>query len=123
MKENKFTAWVKAHKSKLIIAGGVVLTTVGTILLVDNWDAIKGFMVGETKIKPSRQLNVVTEVPTVPAVESEPILRIIDVREHLRNLPQGHHPSVWKIAEAAESGIELAENQTIVSAHPRCYAA
>ena len=59
----------------------------------------------------------------IPAVESDPILRIIDVREHLRNLPQGHHPSVWKIAEAAESGIELAENQTIVSAHPRCYAA
>ena len=88
MKENKFTAWVKAHKTELVIAGGAV-----------------------------------TEVSTVPTVKSEPILRIIYVREHLRNLPQGHHPSVLKIAEAAESGIELAENQTIVSAHPRCCAA
>ena len=123
MKDNKFTAWVKAHKTELIIAGGVVLTTVGAILLVDNWESVKGLFQTEAKITPSRPRNVVTEVPTAPAVESEPILRIIDVREHLRNLPQGHHPSVWKIAEAAESGIELAENQTIVSAHPRCYAA
>lgn len=123
MKDNKFTAWVKAHKTELIIAGGAVITTVGAILLVDNWESVKGLFQAEAKITPSRPLNVATEVPTVPAVESEPILRIIDVREHLRNLPQGHHPSVWKIAEAAESGIELAENQTIVSAHPRCYAA
>ena len=123
MKENKFTAWIKAHKSELIIAGGVVLTTVGAILLVDNWDAVKSLMVGEPKIKPSRPLNVVTEVTAAPVAENTPVLKIIDVREHLRNLPQGHHPSVWKIAEAAESGIELAENQTIVSAHPRCYAA
>ena len=123
MKDNKFTAWVKAHKTELIIAGGAVLTTVGAILLVDNWETVKGMFHTEAKITPSRTINVVTEVPTVPAVESEPILRIIDVREHLRNLPQGHHPSVWKIAEAAGSGIELAENQTIVSAHPRCYAA
>ena len=123
MKDNKFTAWVKAHKTELIIAGGAVITTVGAILLVDNWESVKGLFQTEAKIMPSRPLNVVTEVPTAPAVESEPILRIIDVREHLRNLPQGHHPSVWKIAEAAESGIELAENQTIVSAHPRCYAA
>ena len=123
MKDNKFTAWVKAHKTELIIAGGAVLTTVGAILLVDNWETVKGMFQTEAKIPPSRTINVVTEVPTVPAVESEPIWRIIDVREHLRNLPQGHHPSVWKIAEAAESGIELAENQTIVSAHPRCYAA
>lgn len=123
MKDNKFTAWVKAHKTELIIAGGAVLTTVGAILLVDNWETVKGMFQKEAKITPSRTINVVTEVPTVPAVESEPILRIIDVREHLRNLPQGHHPSVWKIAEAAGSGIELAENQTIVSAHPRCYAA
>ena len=123
MKDNKFTAWVKAHKTELIIAGGAVITTVGAILLVDNWESVKGLFKAEAQITPSRPLNVVPKVPTVPAVESEPILRIIDVREHLRNLPQGHHPSVWKIAEAAESGIELAENQTIVSAHPRCYAA
>ena len=123
MKDNKFTAWVKAHKTELIIASGAVLTTVGAILLVDNWETVRGMFQTEAKITPSRTINVVTEVPTVPAVESEPILRIIDVREHLCNLPQGHHPSVWKIAEAAESGIELAENQTIVSAHPRCSAA
>ena len=123
MKENKFTVWVKAHKTELIIAGSAMLTTVGAILLVENWKSVKGLFQSETKITPSHPLNLATEVPTVPAVKSDPILRIIDVKGHLRNLPQGHHPSIRKIAEAAESGIELAENQTIVSAHPRCYAA
>lgn len=122
MKENKFTAWVKTHKIELFIAGGAVLTTVGAILLVDNWESVKGLFQVESEITPTIPFNVATRVSTVPAVESEPILRIIDVRKHLRNLPKGQHPSVWKIYEAAESGIELSENQTIVSAHPRCYA-
>lgn len=123
MKENKFTAWVKSHKTELIIAGGVVLTTVGAILLVDNWESVKGVVVKDVHTTPALPLNATTEVPTIPVVESEPILKIVDVREHLRNLPLGHHPSSSKLAEAAEIGIELAENQTIVSAHPRCYAA
>lgn len=123
MKENRFTAWVKTHKTELIIAGGVVLTAVGAILLVDNWESVKGVVVKEVRTTSTLPLNAKTEVPTISAMESEPILKIVDVREHLRTLPIGHHPSSGKLAEAAEIGIELAENQTIVSAHPRCYAA
>ena len=36
---NKFVSWVKAHKTELIIAG---VTVVGTVLVVKNWDSIKG---------------------------------------------------------------------------------
>lgn len=123
MKENKFTAWVNSHKTELIIAGSVVLTTVSAIFLADNWESIKGIVIKDSQTTPPLPLDAISEVPTIPAVESEPILKIVDVREHLRTLPFGHHPSSAKLAEAAEIGIELAENQTIVSAHPRCYAA
>lgn len=122
MKENKFTAWVKAHKTEMYIAGGILLTTVGTILFVNNWESIKGVVVRETRTIPTLPLNETSEVSAIPAVESEPILKIVDVKEHRRTLPLGYHPSSAKLAEAEKNGIELAENQTIVSAHPRCYA-
>ena len=43
MKYNKFTTWVKSHKTELTVAGGVVLTMVGKILFdkkknsLDSW--------------------------------------------------------------------------------------
>lgn len=122
MKENKFTSWIKAHKTELIFAGGIALTTVGTIFLINNRAAAQSLL---EKTEPPLSLPVsgATNLSIVPAVDSLPVLKKVDVREHLRALPQGQHPSMWKLAEAAESGIELAENQTLVSAHPRYCAA
>ena len=120
MKENKIKTWVKEHKKGLLIAGGVIVTAVGAVLLVDNMDAVKS-LVSEMQKKALSTATIENEIANF--MKSEPTAKIVDVREHLRNLPQGHHPSANKIAEAVKSGIELAENQTIVSAHPRCYAA
>lgn len=41
------------------------------------------------------------------------------VNTHIRNLPQGQHHSLAKAIEAAEMGIKLAPNQTIVDAYPK----
>lgn len=120
MKANKFTMWVKAHKKELLIVGGVAATAVGTILLIENQDVIKSFLSEE--MKKSLPNSFYKPQITHP-IENEPIVKIIDVREHLRNLPQGHHPSTNKLTEAARGGIKLSENQTLVSAHLRCYAA
>lgn len=123
MKDNKFTTWVKSHKTEIAIAGGIILTTVGAVLLVNNWESVKGLVSKEIKELPAPALNVEIEKPSIPQINKEPVLKIVDVRDHLRNLPSGHHPSLSKLAEAAEIGIELGDNQTYVSAHPRCYAA
>ena len=123
MKEKKFSNWFKKHKTKLLVAGGVIVTTVGTVLLIDNWDLVKGFIVKEVKNVPAKSLDIKPDVTNTTVVDSEPVIRIIDVREHLRNLPCGYHPSAQKVAKAVELGIELDANQTIVSAHPRCYVA
>lgn len=123
MKENKFTAWVKSHKTELLIIGGVVVTTIGAILLLDNFDGTNDLISSDENTVSYPPLEVMNEMPAISVVESDPIFKIGDVRQHLRNLPYGYHPSVEKIAEAAELGIELAEHQTIVTSHPRCYAA
>lgn len=39
------------------------------------------------------------------------------VSSHIRTLPQGYHHSAAKAKEAAELGIKLASNQTIVDAY------
>lgn len=122
-KKKTLKNWVNDQKTELIVAGATVVTVVGAVLLAKNWDSVKALIPGENVQKAVTPSQVVSAVPVVPVVTEEPIMKIIDVREHLRTLPEGHHPSAWKVAKAAESGIELAANQTLVSAHPRCYAA
>lgn len=123
MKENKIKTWVKEHKKGLLIAGGVIVTAVGTVLLIDNVDSIKALVPEMYKKALSKEATMVIESEINDLVKTESITKIVDVKEHLRNLSQGHQPSAVKLAEAAKNGIKLAENQTIVSAHTRCYAA
>lgn len=123
MKENEIKTWVKEHKKGLLIAGGVIVTAVGTVLLIDNVDSIKALVPEMYKKALSKEATMVIESEINDLVKTESITKIVDVKEHLRNLSQGHQPSAVKLAEAAKNGIKLAENQTIVSAHTRCYAA
>ncbi len=102
MKEKKFSNWVKKHKTKLLIAGGVIVTTVGTVLLIDNWDSVKSLIVKEVNNVPAGSLHIKSEVSNVAIAAGEPVIKIIDVREHLRNLPNGYHPSAQKVAKAVE---------------------
>lgn len=121
--ENKIKTWVKAHKKELFIAGGVIVTAVGAVFLIDNMDAVKALIPEAQKKVLSKETTATIENEINNLTKTEPITKIIDVKEHLRNLSQGHQPSASKLAEAAKNGIKLAENQTIVSAHTRCYAA
>lgn len=121
MKDNKFTNWVKKHEDELCIVGGVVVAVVGTVMLANNWDKMKLLLSSASKhniINSQSQLGIVNEIPIA---DKASISKIVDIREHLRNLPQGHHPSALKITEAAESGITLNSNQTLVSPHSRRY--
>lgn len=44
-------------------------------------------------------------------------LKTFSVQEHLRNLPEGWHPSTEKIEEALAKGITLLDNQTLVDTY------
>lgn len=66
---NKFINWVKAHKAELIIAG---VTVVGTVLVVKNWDSIKGlFKATEGVVPDIAKIEPAAEKIFVPIISSD----------------------------------------------------
>ena len=121
MKENNLMTWVKNHKKKLIVTGVVII---GGVLVVKNWDVIKSVFEKDCKVT-SETINTsngrcVKEKFNNTIVVND---KIIDVREHLRDLPKGQHHSVFKTLEAESRGIVLPDEMTLVRAHTRCYVA
>lgn len=126
MNKNKVKTWVKKHESELLVLGSAVIGTVGVVLLAENWGAVKSAFTN-TRHKPAfippKATNLVTaKIEEMPKL-GKPVIRTITVREHTRLLPTGRHPSVSKVTMAAEYGIKLADNQTLVSSYSRSYVA
>lgn len=68
MENSKVVDWIKAHKTELAIAG---VTIVGTILVVKNWDAIKGLFKNIGSAVPELvEVKPVGEEVTVPVLSS-----------------------------------------------------
>ena len=122
-KDNKLIAWAKKYKTELLVVGSVAITVAGAIMIAVKLDT--NDVVHTSNLKSSVGVktfnNVVEEISN--AADKIPEMKIIDVREHPRNLPNGYRASMKKVLEAIEAGVELKENQTFVSAHPRCCAA
>lgn len=129
--KSKFIKWVKEHKKELILAG---VSLAAIILAIRNRDSItmlweylkKSIEKPQTKIPPNSygDMEKITVFPTAPMV-SIPEAHLettkipVNVREHIRNLPNGYHPSPEKIAEAIERDILLNPNQTLVKSYIR----
>ena len=61
--------WVKEHKTELIIFG---VTAVGTILVIKNWDSIKGVFKSSNSIStPVVKIETAVEKVVVPMISSE----------------------------------------------------
>lgn len=66
---NKFVSWVKAHKTELIIAG---VTVVRTVLVVKNWDSIKGlFKATEVVVPDIAKIDPVAEEIVAPIISND----------------------------------------------------
>lgn len=70
MEEKKsLLTWVKEHKTELIILG---VTAVGTILVFNNWDSIKGVFKSSNSIStPVVKIEPVVEKVVAPVISSE----------------------------------------------------
>lgn len=121
MKENKFMTWVKNHKKELIVTGVVII---GGVLVAKNWDTIKSLFAKDCKVT-SEIINMPNDGDIKGTLNNTIIAndKVIDVREHLRDLPKGQHHSVSKTLEAESRGIVLPDEMTLVRAHTRCYVA
>ena len=107
----RINTFVKEHKRDIIVGsiatatiavGGVVLYRIigsgGTKVLIEVADGAENF------VKPEA-------------------FRMVDVSQHVRNLPPGWNPSLEKVEEAARLGIQLTEGQTFVDPFVRRVAA
>ena len=131
MKERKkMIRWIKKNQKQLIIAGISVGALILIILGIRNRAAIKAVWAAlreslkQPVVRTAKDaVKVVTEIPTVPA--SEVVTAVAsssegipyEVRQHIRNLPDGWHASPEKIAEALKHSIILVDGQTWVDSY------
>lgn len=126
--EHGFKGWWRRNKKIVIVVGGILTAAGCGYAVYKNWDIIKGLFVStkpELIVINSQRVPVKVTAPAVDifAENLETIRQNInggeafDVSTHIRNLPKGWKASPEKIAEAAELGINLLDNQTLVDSY------
>ena len=120
-----FIKWVKAHKKTLLLTGIGVTAIIGVIIglknkdaIMDLWDSLEDG-IAKVSEEMSEPMNAVRTTPLRSYTSPK---KASDVRRHIRNLSGGKHHSAEKAAEAADLGISLLPNQTIVDSYTK-YAA
>ena len=128
--EHGFKGWWHRNKKKVYIVGGIILAVGIGYVGYRNSDAIKGLF---TVVKPEdlvmknpqRITNIKSSGTNILLETTETTTKIInngnafDVNGYLRTLPLGWKASPEKIAEAAERGITLLGNQTLVDSYTK----
>ena len=124
-----FLAWVKSHKTELILAGVSITTIIGVILGLRNKDALAELWatlsksITKSPVETSVAASAATATPVLETVASTraytPPTEAFDVSRHIRTMAEGWHHSAEKAAEAASLGIELLPNQTLVGPYTK----
>ena len=122
-------AWVKSHKTELILAGVSITTIIGVILGLKNKDALAKLWATLSKsitkapMETAVAASAATVTPVLETVASTraytPPTEAFDVSRHIRTMAEGRHHSAEKAAEAAALGIELLPNQTLVGPYTK----
>lgn len=123
---SRIKTWIKEHEAGIKTACIIVIAAAGSALLYSNRNTIRKVMQKPKKLQPMVVIPEVVTEPVqavLPVAAASPVLKETIVRLHPRTLSGGRHPSPEKLAQAAALGLNLAENQTFVSEHPRHYAA
>lgn len=127
--EKGFFDKAKEHKKEIAIGAIILLSVVTAVLIVKNRDAIystmrsskiEGILTNNIDIR-NRAGSLISE-SVEKSITSNLGLSDINVREHIRNLPEGWHPSVSKLELAEKCGYILDEHQTLVNAYTRAAA-
>lgn len=122
-------AWVKSHKTELILAGVSITTIIGVILGLKNKDALAELWatlsksITKSPMETSVVASAATATPVLETVVSTraytPPTEAFDVSRHIRTMAEGWHHSAEKAVEAAALGIELLPNQTLVGPYTK----
>lgn len=122
--------WIKKHKKKLIFAGVSVPVILAFVIgiknrdeLINIWKSIIKHVDGTSKKIIDTTISADWDNISVPETMNFKMSKresnLIDVRLHIRNLPEGWKPSEEKIMSAIEMGYELKPSQTWVEPHTK----
>jgi hypothetical protein len=102
MEDNKtFLQWVKEHKTELIVAG---VTIVGTVLVIKNWDSIKGmFQTVEAGVPTIAEIKPIPKI-AIPTISQDVLNNLTGVKLTATEL--GNH--VWCSPQAINKRIVAA---------------
>lgn len=124
-----FIEWLKAHKTKLILAGICVSYVILVILSYKNQDQLLALWKSlKDKINEVPEYNAMTQAVKESNLVEATTPHLVthtsrtykgtkipqDVSSHLRNLPKGQKASASKLATAFENGYLLQPGQTWV---------
>lgn len=132
-RKDDFIVWVKEHKKQLLLAGISITAVIAAVIGLKNKDAIQELwssLQDNIKAKPETPIKCSTiySAPLYESQDSRSLQRnltaeqIINVKQHIRKLSGDRRHSHVKELEAAELGITLMPNQTIVDAYTKCAA-
>ena len=125
-KKKGFFEKVKEHKKEIAISAVIVIATVlvvknkgafqSSIKSVRIQEALTSSLENQDNVGPLISESISTSVSSNFPIDN------INVRGHVRNLPEGWKPSSSRVELAAEYGYSLGENQTFVSPHTKVAA-
>lgn len=128
MKKQKYhkSSWWEHNKKKVFVVGGLLIISGVCYMTFKNRDAIIS-LVKHNKVVVTNannpeidKMSKLTETIVTNNVDAKlPINNGLPfkVSGGIRNLPDGHHPSLEKLAQAAMLGITLGDNQTLVDSY------
>lgn len=126
-KEKKsFLKFINEHKKEITFGAVAVCAIVAGVVICRNRVTINNLEIEdviENEIKTHRDLIPVASEVAVKSISGNlPSGKIINVNEHLRNLPDSWNPSQNKVALAALHGYTLEEHQTWVNSYAKVVA-
>lgn len=119
-KKKGFFEKAKENKWEIAIGAGLVISVVAVGLVYKNKTALKSAIQSsriEEVLPNSLEIRNVS-VPLISDAASKNVvdnLPVINVKEHIRNLPEGWRPSINKVELAAKNGYLLKRHQTWVN--------
>lgn len=121
-KKEKCLAFIRKHKTPILVASATATSLLLSFCFLCKSKKINSISISTQvfadKVVPAKDITTSSsstfgrENLSIPTVT-----RPVYVREHVRNLPNNHKPSILKIEWAEQHGYSLKANQTIVNAH------
>ena len=125
-KKKTVLGFLKEHKKEIVIGSAIACAVIVGVVIFKNRTVTNALNIREIVAKglntQGDAISVGSGVVETCHALNLPSSKPINVREHLRNLPDGWKPSQSKIDLAARYGFSLGDHQTWVNPYAKAVA-